>query len=173
MAFGRSSTTIAISVRPFFDPSRYNEWTLIPARERRFAIFASSPGRSSSSRSSVSWSSNPKPAVFSARSVVVASVVTTRRNDFSFALSLAIASVEIWKWHGGQKRLDRRYNEAKVWLPRGYFQVYFKERNWEIHPDDRVFVNAEVAAPAGAKEPEPIVIPIRTRRRSKARAGSS
>ena len=85
----------------------------------------------------------------------------------------AIASVEIWKWHGGQKRLDRRYNEQKVWLPRGYFQVYFKERNWEIHPDDRVFVNAEVAAPAGAKEPEPIVIPIRPRRRAKARARSS
>ena len=50
----------------------------------------------------------------------------------------AIASVEIWKWHGGQSRLDRRYRDRKVWLPRGYFQMYFKEHNWEPDARDRV-----------------------------------
>jgi len=49
----------------------------------------------------------------------------------------AVASVEIWAYVGGQKRLDRRYKERKVWLPRNYFQVYFKERNWEADAMDR------------------------------------
>lgn len=58
----------------------------------------------------------------------------------------AVASVEIWAYVGGQKRLDRRYKERKVWLPRNYFQVYFKERNWEADAMDREPVG-EVAAP--------------------------
>lgn len=49
-----------------------------------------------------------------------------------------IASVEIWAYVGGRKRLDRRYKERKVWLPRNYFQIYYKERNWEPDPRDRV-----------------------------------
>src|SRR2546425_4114442 len=52
----------------------------------------------------------------------------------------AVASVEIWAYVGGQKRLDRRYRDKKVWLPRNYFQVYFKERNWEPDPTERLFV---------------------------------
>ena len=63
----------------------------------------------------------------------------------------AIASVEIWKWHGGQRRLDRRYREQKVWLARGYFQVYFKERNWEPDPGERLSV-AEPALPEAPTE---------------------
>src|SRR2546428_3675604 len=50
----------------------------------------------------------------------------------------AVASVEIWAYVGGQKRLDRRYKEKKVWLPRNYFQMYFNERNWEPDAMDRV-----------------------------------
>ena len=85
----------------------------------------------------------------------------------------AIASVEVWKWHRGGKRLDHRYKDQKVWLPRGYFQVYFKERNWDPHPDDRIFVNAGPAAMragTATEEPEPIAIPVRPRKRLKARA---
>lgn len=82
----------------------------------------------------------------------------------------AIASVEVWKWHGGQRRLDRRYRDKKVWLPRGYFQIYFKERNWELHPDDRVFVQEEAPVrereePARDEALKPVVPPPRKRRR--------
>ena len=80
----------------------------------------------------------------------------------------AIASVEIWAHHGGQKRLDRRYKDRKVWLARNYFQVYYKERNWEMHPDDRVFVNAEIAAKAEAKAPEPVPLAVVPRKRDRA-----
>lgn len=66
-------------------------------------------------------------------------------------ISPAIASVEVWAWHGGQKRLDRRFKAKKVWLPRNYFQIYFKERNWEAHQDDRVFVGEPVPAAAKAE----------------------
>ncbi len=81
----------------------------------------------------------------------------------------AIASVEVWGWHGGQKRLDRRYKEKRVWLPRNYFQIYFKERNWEPHPDDRAFVNAEVPV-AVAEKPVEAAAPVAVvpRRRAKA-----
>lgn len=51
-----------------------------------------------------------------------------------------LASVEIWAYVGGQKRLDRRYKDRKVWLPRNYFQIYFKGRNWEPDPRDRISV---------------------------------
>src|SRR2546426_4919834 len=57
----------------------------------------------------------------------------------------AVASVEIWAYVGGQKRLDRRDKERKVWLARNYFQVYFKEGNWEADAMDREPVR-EVAA---------------------------
>ena len=53
-------------------------------------------------------------------------------------LNTSIASVEIWGYVGGQKRLDRRYKDRKVWLARNYFQVYLKERNWEPDPADRI-----------------------------------
>lgn len=82
----------------------------------------------------------------------------------------ALASVEIWAWHGGQKRLDRRYKLKKVWLPRNYFQVYFKERNWEMHPDDRVFVGERVAVREErprAEERVPVPEPLRRRHRKR------
>jgi len=58
-----------------------------------------------------------------------------------------VASVEIWAYVGGQKRLDRRYKDRKVWLPRNYFQIYHKTRNWEPDPRDRVAVGEEARAP--------------------------
>ncbi|TLZ69904.1 MAG: hypothetical protein E6K10_09495 [Methanobacteriota archaeon] len=70
-------------------------------------------------------------------------------------INTAIASVEVWKWHGGRKRLDRRYKDRKVWLPRGYFQVYYKERNWEPDPGDRIATGDAPAARA-SEEPVPI-----------------
>lgn len=84
------------------------------------------------------------------------------------AINPAIASVEIWAHHGGQRRLDRRYRDKKVWLPRNYFQIYYKERNWEIHPDDRVFVNAETA-PVPVTVPEPAPLEVIPTKRGKAR----
>ncbi len=82
----------------------------------------------------------------------------------------AIASIEIWKWRGGQKRLDRRYKDRRVWLARGYFQVYFKERNWELDPRDRVA--AAEAAPAEVTEerqvlPAPSLAVARRRRQAR------
>lgn len=58
-----------------------------------------------------------------------------------------IASVEIWAYVGGQKRLDRRFRDRKVWLPRNYFQVYLKGRNWEPDSRDRIPVSESEAAP--------------------------
>src|SRR5947209_7882606 len=58
-----------------------------------------------------------------------------------------VASVEIWAYVGGQKRLDRRYKDRKVWLPRNYFQIYHKTRNWEPDPGDRVAVGESARAP--------------------------
>ena len=48
---------------------------------------------------------------------------------------------------GNQKRLDRRYKDRKVWLPRNYFQIYHKTRNWEPDPGDRVAVGESARAP--------------------------
>src|SRR5438046_4646444 len=59
----------------------------------------------------------------------------------------ALASVEVWSYVGGQKRLDRRYKDKKVWLPRNYFQIYHKTRNWEPDPRDRVAVGESAQAP--------------------------
>ena len=66
----------------------------------------------------------------------------------SVPLKSGVASAEIWAWHGGQRRLDRRYRREKVWLPRNYFQVYFKERAWKPHPKDRVFAKGETRTKA-------------------------
>src|SRR6266540_341978 len=46
-------------------------------------------------------------------------------------ISLRHASVEVWAWHGGRRRLDRRYKYRKVWKPAQFFQVYFKAKNWK------------------------------------------
>lgn len=84
----------------------------------------------------------------------------------------AIASIEIWKWRGGQKRLDRRYKDRRVWLARGYFQIYFKERNWELDPRDRVA--AAEAAPAEVTEERQVLpappLAVARRRRQAGRA---
>ena len=53
-------------------------------------------------------------------------------------LNTSLASVEIWGYVGGQRRLDRRYKDRKVWLSRNYFQIYYKERNWEPDSRDRI-----------------------------------
>src|SRR5437899_12466685 len=50
LARSMSSTTSAISVRPFFDPTIYMDGTLIAARARRFATLASPPARSRTRR---------------------------------------------------------------------------------------------------------------------------
>lgn len=54
-------------------------------------------------------------------------------------LPLAHASVEVWGYVGGQRRLDRRYKTEKVWLPRNYFQIYTKQGNWKPLEGDQVF----------------------------------
>lgn len=61
-------------------------------------------------------------------------------------INTGLASVEIWAYVGGQKRLDRRYKDRKVWLPRNYFQIYHKTRNWEPDPRDRIPVGEPIAA---------------------------
>ncbi len=68
-----------------------------------------------------------------------------------------IASVEIWAYVGGQRRLDRRYKNRKVWLPRNYFQIYLKTRNWEPDPRDRVPTGEAALAPK--PEVEAILVP--------------
>jgi len=81
----------------------------------------------------------------------------------------AVASVEIWAYVGGQKRLDRRYKDRKVWLPRNYFQLYFKERNWEPDAMDRQAVR-ESSAPKVESTPipeEPAVAVVRPRQKIK------
>ncbi len=55
-----------------------------------------------------------------------------------------VASVEIWAYVGGRKRLDRRYRKRRVWLTRNYFQIYYKARNWEPDSHDRVMVGGAV-----------------------------
>jgi len=82
-------------------------------------------------------------------------------------LNPAVASVEIWAYAGGQKRLDRRFKDRKVWLPRNYFQVYFKERNWEPDPRERIPVGEPVpASPKHEEEvlPSEVRIPVRNRK---------
>lgn len=64
-----------------------------------------------------------------------------------------VASVEIWAHVGGQRRLDRRHKKAKVWLPRNYFQIYFKERNWEPDRRDRLFLGEPIAHETHVAEP--------------------
>ncbi len=68
-------------------------------------------------------------------------------------LNPGLASVEIWAYVGGQKRLDRRYRDRKVWLPRNYFQIYLKTRNWEPDTRDRVPVGETALAPEVEMQP--------------------
>ena len=67
-----------------------------------------------------------------------------------------IASVEIWAYVGGRKRHDRRFKERKVWLPRNYFQIYFKERNWE--PDSRDRIDAKETPQVTTRRLESVVL---------------
>lgn len=55
------------------------------------------------------------------------------------------ASVEVWAHVGGGPRIDRRYKDRKVWLPRNYFQIYLKTRKWEPDPADRIFLGVEAS----------------------------
>lgn len=85
-----------------------------------------------------------------------------------------VASVEIWAYVGGRRRLDRRYHGRKVWLARNYFQIYFKERNWETDPRDRISAREEAPDPAkGDPELEPEVPVPAMGRRKQRRAHSS
>jgi hypothetical protein len=84
-------------------------------------------------------------------------------------INAAVASVEIWAYVGGQKRLDRRYKDRKVWLPRNYFQLYFKERNWEPDAMDRQ-AGREGSAPKVESKPipeEPSIAVVRPRQKIK------
>lgn len=76
-------------------------------------------------------------------------------------INQSLASVEIWAYVGGQKRLDRRYKDRKVWLPRNYFQIYFKTRNWEPDPRDRIAMGEPVSAPQLKVDrvPSPATVP--------------
>lgn len=55
-------------------------------------------------------------------------------------IPLTQATVEVWGYVGGQKRLDRRYKKEKVWLPRNYFQIYTKQGGWKPLEGERLFV---------------------------------
>ncbi len=97
----------------------------------------------------------------------------TRKVD-PIPINPGIASVEIWAYVGGQKRLDRRYKDRKVWLPRNYFQVYHKGRNWEPDPRDRIPVSEGGAAPPirveEVRPPEPALqVPRQRNRKAVAR----
>ncbi len=84
-----------------------------------------------------------------------------------------IASVEIWAYVGGQRRLDRRYKDRKVWLPRNYFQVYHKGRNWEPDARDRIPVSEAGVAPSAREantRPMEQVLQVRRERHRKALA---
>ena len=83
-----------------------------------------------------------------------------------------VATSEIWAYVGGQKRLDRRYKDRKVWLSRNYFQIYYKERNWELDPTDRIAAAEETpnAARPEQEAARATVMPIIRSRRMKKRA---
>src|SRR2546428_413884 len=56
----------------------------------------------------------------------------------------AVAGVGFWACVGGRRGLDRRYKTRRMWLPRNYFQIYLKDRNWEPDRRDRVVVGEEI-----------------------------
>jgi hypothetical protein len=89
-------------------------------------------------------------------------------------INTGLASVEIWAYVGGQKRLDRRYRDKKVWLPRNFFQVYLKSRNWEPDPRERLAVGEaeprpEVRVDKVRRAAAPPPVPPAVRRRGAAR----
>src|SRR2546425_503197 len=51
---------------------------------------------------------------------------------------------DIGAYVGGRRRRDRRYKTRRMWLPRNYFQIYLKDRNWEPDRRDRVVVGEEI-----------------------------
>ncbi len=83
------------------------------------------------------------------------------------------ASSEIWAYVGGQRRLDRRYKDRKVWLPRNFFQVYYKERNWVLDTGERVFAgeaepeNAQKDTGRAEEKPVEVAVPRRRTRQAK------
>ncbi len=85
-------------------------------------------------------------------------------------INSSVASVEIWAYVGGRRRLDRRFKDRKVWLTRNYFQIYFKERNWEPDAVDRVFAMEELPAPIKSEKKELEAVPLATVHLRKKRA---
>lgn len=65
---------------------------------------------------------------------------------------------EVWAWHGGRKRIDKRYKDRKVWLPAQFFQIYFKEKGWQPDPVDRRYADPEMQE---SVSPEPLELPPR------------
>src|SRR3989441_8570915 len=88
--------------------------------------------------------------------VTTASHVSERiRKVDPVPINPGLASVEIWAYVGGRKRLDRRYKNRRVWLPRNYFQIYLKDRNWEPDRRDRVSVGDDQPEGGGWTEGNP------------------
>src|SRR2546425_11484668 len=64
--------------------------------------------------------------------VTTASHVSERiRKVDPVPINPGLASGEIWAYVGGRSRRARRYQSRRIWLPRNYFQIYLKDRNWE------------------------------------------
>src|SRR5467141_159470 len=89
---------------------------------------------------------DPPPPLRFVQVTTISNVSERIRKVDPVPINTGVASVEIWAYVGGQKRLDRRYKKAKVWLPRNYFQIYFKSQNWEADSEDRIAVSAQQAA---------------------------
>ena len=88
--------------------------------------------------------------------VTTASHVSERiRKVDPVPINPGLASVEIWAYVGGRKRLDRRYKNRRIWLARNYFQIYLKDRNWEPDRRDRVSVGDNQLEGVGWTEDNP------------------
>src|SRR2546430_11488570 len=67
--------------------------------------------------------------------VTTASHVSERiRKVDPVPINPGLASVEIWAYVGGRKRLDRRYKKCRIWHPRKIIQYLLKERNLYPRP---------------------------------------
>jgi hypothetical protein len=131
---------LQVLARKELEKQGYLVHTAVRSAQRRGPIWISQTTDIFNAFDLIATRIEPPPSLRFIQVTTLAHVSERVRKVDPVPINTGLASVEIWAYVGGQKRLDRRYKDRKVWLPRNYFQIYFKSRNWEPDRQDRIAV---------------------------------
>lgn len=155
---------LQVMARRELEKQGYLVHTAVRSAQRRGPIWISQTTDIFNAFDLIATRMDPPPALRFIQVTTLAHVSERVRKVDPVPINTGLASVEIWAYVGGQRRLDRRYKKRKVWLPRNYFQIYFKSRNWEPDQQDRIPVGDRQSAkeapipPAKPRAPIPKLV---------------